>query len=189
MSDKYKIFKGQDESYFVTFTIIDWLEVLTDESFKLIIIDSIKYCQKEKGLIVYAYCIMPNHVHMMILASGRSSISDILRDLKKFTAKAIISKLQLINNDTANEFLKKFEEAGKNLKRIKKYKVLQDGNQAKLLYSNKFIWEKLKYIHNNPVKKGLYDEEENYKFSSATNYAGLESLLNIECLSRQLITI
>ena len=126
---------------------------------------------------------MPNHVHMIIQATGSSSVSDILRDLKTFTAKAIIKKLSEDNLEGNAEMLAKFAEAGKPLKRIKLYKVWQDGNQAKLLYSNKFILEKLNYIHYNPVKYGLCDKEWNYKFSSATNYADMASSLDLILLS------
>ena len=93
MSDKYKIVQG-DEPYFVTFTITGWIKVLADDSYKMILIESIRYCQMHKGLQVYGYCIMPNHVHMIIQAIGEDSVSDILRDLKTFTAKAIVKKLE-----------------------------------------------------------------------------------------------
>ena len=81
------------------------------------------------------------------------------------------------------EVLAKFVAAGKVLKRTKKYKVWQDGNQAKLLYGNRFIIEKLNYIHNNPVEYGLYKQPWEYKFSSATNYAEKQSLINVNLLS------
>ena len=182
MSDKYKILKG-DEAYFVTFTIIDWIKVLEDDSFKMILIDSISYCQLNKGLQVYAYCIMPNHVHMIVQAVDEESISGILRDMKTHTAKAIIKKLEVEKPVGYEEVLAKFEAAGKALKRIKKYKVWQDGNHAKLLYGNRFIIEKLNYIHNNPVEYGLCKVPWSYKFSSANNYAGKPSLINVILLS------
>ena len=182
MSDKYKIQKG-DASYFVTFTITDWIRVLADDSFKIIVIDSIRYCQQHKGLQVYGYCIMPNHVHMIIQATGEGSVSDILRDLKTFTSKAITKKLELEKPDGYEIILARFAEAGKPLKRIKKYKVWQDGNMAEWLYSNRFILQKLNYTHNNPVKAGLCSEPWDYAFSSATNYAEKTSLLEVKLLS------
>ncbi len=105
MSDKYKIFEG-DEVYFVTFTITDCLNVLADDSCK-----------------------------MIIQATGKFTISEILRDLKKFTANLIIKKLTNENSVEANRTLKKFFEAGKHLTRIKNYKIWQDGNRAKLIDS------------------------------------------------------
>ncbi|MBC8146374.1 MAG: transposase [Bacteroidetes bacterium] len=182
MSDKYKIFEG-DEVYFVTFTIVEWINVLAEHNYKMIIIDSISYCQSNKGLVVYGYCIMPNHVHMIIQATQQNSLSAILRDLKKFTSKAIVNKLLIENSEESNNILSKFREAGKHLTRIKDYKVWQDGNRAKLIYSNKFLWEKLTYIHNNPVEKGLCDQPWDYLYSSATNYTDKKSLLDVVCLS------
>lgn len=182
MSDKYKIFKG-DDAYFVTFTIIDWIKVLEDDNYKMIIIDSIKYCQLNKRLQIFAYCIMPNHVYMIVQAVGEESVSGILRDMKTHTAKAIAKKLEEEKPEGYEEILAKFIAAGKPLKRIKKYKVCQDSNHAKLLYGNRFIIEKLNYIHNNPVEYGLCKVPWEYKFSSATNYADKPSLLNVILLS------
>jgi len=182
MSDKYKIFKG-DDPYFVTFTVVDWLKVFIDDSNKMVLIDSIKYCQKNKELNLYGYCIMPNHVHMIIQATGVFSISDILRDLKKYTAKAIVKKLEEEKPNGYKEYLDAFIEAGKPLKRIKTYKVWQDGNQAKLIFSNSFLFEKLAYIHNNPVEYGLCEVPWEYKYSSAKNYAGMKSILDVILLS------
>jgi REP element-mobilizing transposase RayT len=188
MSDKYKIFKG-DEAYFVTFTIVDWLKVIENDSYKQIIIDSIKYFQQNKGLVIYGYCIMPNHVHMIIQAVGVLSIAEILRDLKRFTARAIVAKLNEEKPEGYIEILNQFFEAGKTLKRITNYKVWQDGNMAKIIFSNKFLFEKLNYIHNNPVEYGLCSLPWEYKYSSAINYAGKEGLILVELISMELKTI
>jgi REP element-mobilizing transposase RayT len=182
MSDKYKIFDG-DEVYFVTFTIFEWIKVLSEDSYKYLVIDTIKYCQVNKGLIVYGYCIMPNHVHMIVQAVGKFTISEILRDLKKFTARSIVNQLEHDKPEGYMEVLKRFTEAAKPLKRITNYKVWQDGNMAKLVYSNKFLMEKLSYIHNNPVEYGLCSTPWEYKFSSASNYTEKESLIKVELLS------
>lgn len=188
MSDKYKILKG-DEPYFATFTIVDWLKVIENDSYKQIIIDSIKYCQHNKGLIVYGYCIMPNHVHIIIQAVSNYSISEILRDLKKFTSRAIVAKLKDEKPEGYAEILTHFYNAGKDLKRITNYKVWQDDCMAKLIYSNKFLFEKLNYIHNNPVEYGLCSLAWEYKYSSAINYAGKEGLISVELISTELKTI
>ena len=168
MSDKYKIFDG-DEVYFVTFTIVDWIKVLEHDTFKQLIIDSIRYYQLNKGLVVFAYCIMPNHVHLIVQAVGKFSISEILRDLKKITSRAIVNKLQAEKPEGYEMILNQFAEAGRSLKRISNYKVWQDGNMAKLLYSNKFLMEKLNYIHNNAVDYGLCSVPWEYIYCSATN--------------------
>ena len=70
-----------------------------------------------------------------------------------------------------------------------KYKVWQDGNRPMVLFTNKFIWQKLNYIHNNAVEAGLVIKPEDYMYSSARNYADLNSVLDIELISRELITV
>ncbi len=69
------------------------------------------------------------------------------------------------------------------LNRIKNYKVWQDGNQAKVIYSNEFLYQKLDYIHKNPVKELIVEKEEDYLFSSARNYADLDNYLDIELIT------
>ncbi len=51
MSDKYKIF-DQEEAYFITMTIVGWIDVFTIKNYKLLITNSLKYCQQNKGFIV-----------------------------------------------------------------------------------------------------------------------------------------
>ena len=185
MSEKYKTTE-KDSAYFITFTIIEWLNVLQDDSYKMILVNAIKFYQQKRGLIVYAYCIMPNHVHIIAQSNGEETLSEVLRDLKKYTSKEIAGKLESEPDNASQLAIKIFVIAGKRLKRITKYKVWQDGNHAIVLYSNKIIWQKLNYIHNNPVKAGIVLKEEDYLFSSARNYAELSSLIDVELLTREI---
>ncbi len=68
--------------YFCTDSIICFTYVFVEIQIFDIIIDSLKYCQKEKGLQLVAYVIMPNHVHT-ILGANDANLSDILRDFKQ----------------------------------------------------------------------------------------------------------
>ena len=78
--------------YFVTFTVVGWVDVFTRKECKHIIVDSLKYCQEKKGLVIYAWVLMSNHMHMVIGAKESSSgLSAIIRDFKKFTARNIIA--------------------------------------------------------------------------------------------------
>ena len=72
-----------------------------------------------------------------------------------------------------------FKDACKSLKRNQQYKVWQDGYHAEIAYSNKFIKQKMTYIHNNPVVEKIVAYPEDYLFSSARNYAGLDSELEV----------
>ena len=170
--------------YFLTFTVIDWVDVFTRKKYKLEIVDSLNYCVQEKGLIIYAWVIMSNHVHVIWQAKEGFQLSPIIRDFKKFIAKKIISLIENENESRKVWMLKKFEFAGKRLKRISKYKFWKDDNHAIFLdpFWPEMIDQKLDYIHNNPVKAMLVDEPYHYIFSSAIDYYGDKGLVEIELL-------
>lgn len=75
--------------------------------------------------------------------------------------------------------LEYFRKAGEDQKGITNYKFWQNGNHAEEISSNKFFDEKLVYIHNNPVEELVVENPEDYFFSSARNYAGLDNYLEI----------
>jgi REP element-mobilizing transposase RayT len=178
MSDKYKMW-DPTKAYFLTITVVGWIDVFIRKSYKLTLISSLQYCQREKGLVIYGYCIMPSHLHLIARAEGKDTLSDILRDFKKFTSKAIVR--QVLNEDESRRdwMLGYFSKAGENLKGITNYKFWQDGNHAEVISSNRFFDEKLEYIHNNPVEELIVERPEDYLFSSARNYAGLNNYLEI----------
>ncbi|MCG8400654.1 MAG: transposase, partial [Firmicutes bacterium] len=69
--------------HFISFATVEWIDVFTRPLYKDVIVESLKYCQKKKGLILYAWCLMTNHVHMIISSTGISKQEDIIRDFKK----------------------------------------------------------------------------------------------------------
>jgi putative transposase len=187
MSDKYKI-QDLDNAYFLTLTVVDWIDVFTRKNHKQLMIDALSYCQKNKGLVIFGYCLMPSHLHMIASAEGKYSLSDILRDLKKFTSKSIVKQIQEEGESRREWMLKHFAKAGEHLRSIKDYKFWQDGNQAKEIYSNQFLYEKLNYIHNNPVEEMIVARAEDYMFSSARNYASMDSVLDVCLITPELKT-
>ena len=178
MSEKYK-FNDPEGNYFVTLSIVHWIDLFTRKELKWIIVDSIKHCQENKGLVIHAWCLMPSHLHM-IFSTKNDSLSDIIRDFKKHTAKEIVKKLPHINESRTGWLLNAFSKAGKQLSRIKNYKVWQDGCHPELLLTNKFIDQKADYLHNNPVENETVDEPEYYWYSSARNYAGIRGMIDVE---------
>ena len=186
MSEKYKIF-DHDRPYFLTLTIVGWIDVFTNQKNKLLIVNSLKFCQKNKGLEIFGWCLMSNHLHLIARAAKNQSLSDILRDFKSYTSKVIIQNIT--NGDSRKKWiLNHFAHSGRYIKRIKHYKVWQDGNHPEVIYSPAFFYQKLKYIHQNPVKKMIVSNADDYWFSSARNYADRDSLLEVILESSQLIT-
>ncbi len=177
MGIKNKISEGY--LYFLTMTVVDWVDVFTRPVYKNIITDSLKYCQKHKGLELYAWVLMTNHLHLIAAAQEGKNLSDILRDFKKFTSKAIVKAVQEEPESRREWLMYRFEFNGTWHPKTQEYKFWQDGNEAKELFSYTFCWQKLAYIHDNPVRAGIVEEAEHYLYSSARNYAGKPGLLDV----------
>ena len=178
MGIKNKIVEGY--AYFLTMTVVNWVDVFTRPVYKHIIIDALKYNQENKGLIIYAWCLMSNHLHLIAEADEKHNLSDILRDFKKFTSKAIVKEIgENLQESRKKWMLSEFEFAGRYKSNIKHYKFWQDGNEAKEIHSNSFLEQKLDYIHENPVKAELVENGHEYLYSSAKNYAGEVGLIDV----------
>lgn len=165
--------------YFLTFTVVDWLDVFTRRIYKDILVDSLRYCQHHKGLDIFAWCLMSNHVHVIASSSGQNSLSDIMRDLKKFTSKAIVTAIAETNESRKAWLLDRFAFRGRTNSKIKEYQFWQAGFHPIELVSNKFIDQKLHYIHHNPVEAGYVANPEDYLYSSAIDYSGGKGLLEV----------
>ncbi|GGF22710.1 REP-associated tyrosine transposase [Echinicola rosea] len=173
MSRKYQI-RDQDELYFVTFTIVRWIDVFTRDRYRDIFIDSLKFCQDNKGLEVYAFVIMTNHVHLIIGRKGKSSLQGIIRDVKKYTAVKILEAIEQNTEESRRDWLLYFfERAGSFKSSNTKYQFWQHHSHPLELNSTRKMINYLNYIHQNPVKAGIVYQPEDYVYSSAANYAGM----------------
>ena len=94
MQQGQKLNLKSDKAYYITMTVVGWVDVFTRKNHRDAIIDSLKYCQKEKGLVIYAYVIMSNHIHMIVDTNNHFTLKDIIRDFKKFTSKKILQQIQ-----------------------------------------------------------------------------------------------
>jgi REP element-mobilizing transposase RayT len=162
-------------AYYLTLTIEEWIDVFSRPVYKHIIIDSLNYCIVNKGLEVYCWCLMSNHLHLIGCASEGGNLSDILRDFKKFTSKALIDAIKETPESRREWMLNLFWYAGKNNKKIKYF----NGNDAQEIHSTPFLEEKMNYIHNNPVRAELVGRSEDYLYSSARDYSGEKGLVEI----------
>ena len=107
MSTGYQI-KDQQALHYLTIQVVDWIDVFTRQKYRDIILDSLRYCQKNKGLQVFGYVIMSNHIHI-IANSPEGLLSDTLRDFKKFTARNIIENIQDSNESRKDWMLNRFQ--------------------------------------------------------------------------------
>jgi len=187
MSTGYQI-KEQNGLYYLTFQIVDWVDIFTRPVYRDIVIESLRFVQKNKGLQVFAYVIMSNHVHL-VAQSSVGELSNAIRDIKKYTSKRIIETIETIPESRREWMLSRFAFNAKKHKRNSNYQVWTHENHAIHLYSNNFIAEKIEYIHNNPVRALIVQNAEDYLYSSARNYASLSALLDIELLILPVVTI
>ena len=177
MGFHYRINEGK--AHFITMTVVDWIDVFTRKNHKMAIVESLKYCQKHKGLEIFAWCLMPSHLHLIIRAGTDNKLSDILRDFKKFTSKELIRLIQEEPESRREWMLDRFEFAGRYNPKIKNFKFWQDGSHPIELFSPTFTKQKLDYIHNNPVEEMFVSEPHEYLFSSARNYADMAGLIEV----------
>ena len=92
MSFSYQI-HDQYAVHFVTFTVHQWVDVFTRNEYKDILLESLRFCQERKGLEIYAWVIMTNHIHL-IISSREGNLSDIIRDFKKYTSTQVIKAIE-----------------------------------------------------------------------------------------------
>jgi REP element-mobilizing transposase RayT len=170
MSDGgYKI-RNKEGIHFVTFATVEWVDVFTRKEYRDILIESLKYCKQEKGLVIYAWCIMSNHVHLVISAKGNNP-SDVLGDFKKFTSKKIVQAIQESHTESRKDWmLEIFRRAGETNSRNKNHQFWRQDNQPKEMFTENFTMQKLDYIHNNPVEAGIVEKAEEYVYSSSKDY-------------------
>lgn len=168
------------ELSFVTTTVVDWIDIFTRPKYKHIVLDSLAYCQKNKGLVICAWVLMPNHFHAIMRAEGDVTLAEIIRDFKKFTSQRIVDELTDDTKESRRHWmLDRFHQAGVNSSKIKNYRLWQEGYHVFLLGRHDTYMQKLNYIHNNPVKHEFVAQPEDYLYSSAKDYAGYKGLLDV----------
>jgi REP element-mobilizing transposase RayT len=181
MSRNYK-FQNQEFPYFVTFTVVQWIDVFTRTAYRDILVESLKYCIKNKGLKLYAWVIMSNHVHLIIGTTDKP-MQDILTDIKRHTSKTIIKAIQENLQESRGDWLLWFfEREGKRNPNNEYFQFWQAGSHPIELFGDKMIDQKLDYLHNNPVVAGWVDKPEHFLYSSARDYAGDKGLIDIELM-------
>ncbi len=163
MSETRKFYKG--EVTFLTMTIVGWQEVFTRRVYQQIIIDNLNFATEKRGLEIYAYVVMPNHIHM--IANSENNLSDIIKKFKSFSARKIIDEIKENEQLSRKErFLNSFSYHARNDSRVD-HQFWIHKNHPETIYSNEFFDQKRNYIENNPIEAGFVDEPHFWRLSSA----------------------
>ena len=177
MSRNYK-FHNPEGVYFVSFAVVEWIDVFTRNIYKDIILNSLKFCQENKGMEIYAWCIMTNHIHLIFRSVNDQKPETLLGDFKRFTSNKIVKAIADNPHESRKEWmLAEFAKAAAKSSNVKHLQFWRHDNQPIELWSNKVIDEKLDYVHNNPVEEGLVVKPVDYTYSSARDYSGEKGIL------------
>jgi putative transposase len=178
MSKKYK-FTDNSKLYFVNFSVTNWIDLFIRNEYKEILLNSLQYCQKEKDLELYGWCIMTSHVHL-IIGTGGNPLSNIMRDLKRHTSEELHKAIKNSRAESRREWMLWMMEraAGKNSNPAK-FQLWQAESHPVELTTAKIAHQKLDYMHYNPVAAGFVNNAEDWRYSSAKDYNGGKGLLEI----------
>ena len=178
MKEGYVI-RDQSLPHFLTATIVDWVDVFSRKNYRDTVIECLDFCIKNKGMILFSYVIMSNHIHL-IIQSNDGKLSDLIRDFKKFTSKTILDKIQTEPESRREWMLERFKLATESHSRNKNFQFWQLGNHAEEIYSESFMWTKIDYIHYNPVRAAIVSKPQDYIYSSASNYINGVGIVAVE---------
>jgi REP element-mobilizing transposase RayT len=153
--------------YFLTATILGWRQVFVKPAYARIVLDSLDWHRRQGRWSLYAYVLMPNHLHALVKPEETRTVSDVLQSFGSFTAHAILVRLKSESHDNLLAFFAQRRE-----KDARKEHQIWQPIQAKNVYSAAFLREKLDYMHNNPVAKQwhLVEDRADYAYSSACFY-------------------
>ena len=169
MSRKYR-FGDPGKLHFISFAVVYWIDLFVRNEYREILIESWKYCQKEKDLEIYGWCIMTSHVHMIIGSRGRN-LDKIVGEMKSFTSRSLRKEIRNNAAESRKEWLLwMMERAGKKNSNNTDWQLWQQHNHPVELLNKEMFFQKLEYIHQNPVEAGFVEKQEEYLYSSAKDY-------------------
>ena len=173
MRSRYLIHEP-DKPHFITATIVEWLPIFSTAACCDILIRSLDHCRQHKGLKIHAYIILDTHFHAILAAPDLAST---LRDLKSFTAKQLIAQAEKEGRDWLLNQLRYYRTAHK----VTEFQVWQEGSHPEAIGTDEMMLQKLEYLHNNPVKRGLVASPEHWRYSSAHEWLdGAEAVLKCD---------
>ena len=156
-----------------------WIDLFIREEYKKIVLDSWKYCIANKGMELYGWCIMTSHVHM-IIGSHADKLERIMQNMKRHTSEKLHEAIKKHSGESRKEWLLwLMERAGKRNSNNMGFQLWQQENHPIELGYSKIAWQKLYYIHNNPVKAGIVEKPADYVYSSARSYQGKKGLIDV----------
>ncbi len=178
MSRKYK-FHDSNKLYFISFAVVNWIDVFIREEYKEELIKSWKHCIENKGLQIYGWCIMTSHVHM-IIGTNNKNLEDIIGGMKSYTSTQLKKLITNHSQESRKEWmLWMMERAGKKNSNNSDWQFWQQHNKPLEIKNQEMFDKMLQYIHDNPVVSGFVNKAEEWRYSSACDFCGVKGLINL----------
>ena len=164
-----------DEHYphFITDTIVAWLPVFSYPEFASVILDSWRFMQHERDIKILAWVMLENHIHWIGVGPN---LSRRVGEFKSFTATSILKMMKLKGTNT---LLQELEFYKLKHKVDQQHQLWQEGSHPQIIESEQVMWQKIEYIHNNPLRRGFVDDPVHWRYSSARDYAGGKGLIEV----------
>jgi putative transposase len=168
MPRSYRTARDAHYAYFITCSVVDWIPLFGSAPYRQIVLDSLSYLREHKSTELNAFVVMSTHLHCVLWPHQGVSVSDVLRDFKRHTSRAISREAVKQGH---NEYLDAFAAARSTFRGGRaEYLVWQEGSHPEAIYDDEFARQKIEYIHNNPAKAGLVGKAEEWPHSSARAY-------------------
>ena len=175
MRTRYRITEN-NYPYFITSTTVAWISVFTRKPYIEVLINSLNFCRHYKGLKIFAYVIMDNHIHLVV---ADERLSESIKEFKTYTAREIV---RLAAEENKSWLLSQLKFHKEDHKTDSSHQIWQEGFHPQQIYSEEVLCQKVDYLHYNPVRAGLVVRAEDWFYSSARNYAGMPGALEIDGL-------
>lgn len=167
---------------FITFQTVDWVDVFIRPVYKQVIVHSLNHFIESKGLIVYAWCLMTHHLHLLARSNGSAAIADLEAAYKSFTTAKLLEAIETEPGIRKEWILNRFREPGPMAGLINNYQVWEnDTGAGRDMYVKRtgLLLEHIEHIHQNPVRDKIVDTPSEYLYSSARDYTGIPGLVRI----------
>jgi putative transposase len=166
MAKDPKIYEGG--VYYVTMTVVGWIDVFTRREYRDIITTNLRYCVEKKNLEIFAYCLMTNHLHMIVRGGENGDLAKLLRGFKSVTGKAILDSVATNPRESRREWLvDRFAFFARTLAQDTQRQFWHRETYPEEVRTDEFFEQKRHYIEENPVRAGFVDRPEDWHHSSA----------------------
>jgi len=159
--------------HFMTCTIVAWLPVFSSPDFVKIVFDSWQFLQRNRDIDIIAWVILENHLHWIAVGPD---LGKRVGEFKSFTARSILDEMEKKRYST---LLKELEYFKLRHRVDQDYQLWQEGSHPQIIETDEVMWQKIEYIHNNPLRRGYVADPLHWRYSSASNYAGRGGLIDV----------